>query len=145
MSLAAIGSGASYEFRWRSWALLRDTLAEHLDGSARFPTFFAIGDALVAGSIRLVAATLAAELEQIRSGLAGRTLADLVVGPRTAAILHGGFTPKGSRPLTRVEIENIRHPGSAEQLTDYFATMLDSFTRVAAHPDPDGMIEIVDG
>jgi hypothetical protein len=145
MSLAAIGSGASYEFRWRSWALLRDALAEYLDGNERFPSFFAIGDALVAGRIHLVAAALGSEIEQIRSGLVGKTLDDLVLGPKTASILHGGRLPKTSRPLTRIEVSNIRHPGGAEELTEYFATMLDSFARVCAHPNQDGTIEFVDG
>lgn len=145
MSLAAIGSGASYEFRWRSWALLRDALAEYLDGPARFPSFFAIGDALVAGRIHLEAAKLGNEIEHIRAGLVGRTLDDLVLGTRTASILHLGITPKHSRPLTRIEVANIRHPGDAEELTEYFATMLDSFARVCSHPNQDGTIEVIDG
>src|SRR5688572_9033024 len=130
MSLAIIGSGASYEFRWRSWALLRDALAEHVDGESRFPGFFAIGDALVAGRIHVVAEQLGTELEQIRASLVGKPLDDLVLGPRTASILFFGVTPRHSRPLTRIEVSNIRHPGAAEELTEYFATMLDSLARV---------------
>jgi hypothetical protein len=50
MSLAMIGRGASYEFRWRRWALLRDTVAMHLEdgrSGTRYPQLARVGDAMM--------------------------------------------------------------------------------------------------
>ena len=146
MSLAALGSGASYEFRWRSWALLRDVIVATLDGGeANYPCFSSVGDALVAGKININAEGLAGEVKRLRVQLAGHPLDDLVIGPRTAQVLYWGVTPKSRRPLTRNEIENIRPVGDATDLGEYFATMLDSLERVCGHPAGDGTIEIIDG
>jgi hypothetical protein len=146
MSLAAIGSGASYEFRWRSWALLRDAIVALLDGGeASFPCFASIGDAIVSGRTVLAAEPLAAELARLRTQLANRPLEDLVIGPRTAAVLYWGATAKTRRRLTRSELEGIRPIGDSKDLADYFATMLDSLEHVCRHPDSGGTIEIVDG
>jgi len=143
MSLAAIGNGAAYEFRWRSWAMLRDVLVANLD-EASLPAFTSIGDALVAGTL-VEATALLAELERIRAWLAGKGLDELVLGPRTSAVLHGGVMPTMRRRLTATEIERIRPTGGSTDLADYFATMLDSLAAVCMKPRADGMIEIVDG
>jgi hypothetical protein len=53
MRQAMIGAGASFEFRWRRWALLRDTVAARLEGGEvgkKFPLLASIGNALVEGS-----------------------------------------------------------------------------------------------
>ena len=144
MSLAVIGDGASYEFRWRTWALLRDVVVANLD-EATLPVFCAIGDALVNGPQRADAAALAADITRIRTWLVGRPFEDLVLGPRTSAMLH--FAPRvaARRPLSRNEAEAIRAIGNAADLAEYFATMLDSLDHVCAHPASDGTIEIVDG
>ena len=144
MSLAVIGNGASYEFRWRTWALLRDVVVAHLD-EAMLMAFCALGDAMVAAPQRVVAVDLAADVARIRAFLAGRPFEDLVLGPRTSQMLH--FAPKVAtrRPMTRLEVENIRPIAGSADLAEYFATMLDSLDRVCAHPTADGTLEVVDG
>jgi hypothetical protein len=87
MSLAAIGDGASYEFRWRTWALLRDVVVANLDEES-IPAFASIGDAMVEGTLRLDAAALLVDIERIREWLVGRSFDELVLGPRTSALLH---------------------------------------------------------
>ncbi|MDQ3299433.1 MAG: hypothetical protein M3619_22880 [Myxococcota bacterium] len=144
MSLALIGNGASYEFRWRTWALLRDVLVTHLDETS-LPGFCLLGDAMVDGTLRIEAAVLAADLARIRAWLVGRPFEDLVLGPRTSAMLHLVTRPPARRALTQTEIENIRPITGSEDLAEYFATMLDSMDRVCAHPNEDGTVEVVDG
>lgn len=144
MSLAVIGDGASYEFRWRTWALLRDVVVAHLD-EATLPVFCALGDALVNGPQRVDAAALAADVTRIRTWLVGRPFEDLVLGPRTSAMLH--FAPRvaARRPMTLNEVERIRPIAGSGDLAEYFATMLDSFDHVCAHPSADGTLEVIDG
>lgn len=139
-----IGVGASYEFRWRTWALLRDVLVANLD-EATLPAFCALGDALVRGTMTINADTLAADVTRIREWLIGRPIEDLVLGPRTSAMVH--FTDMASvrRPLSYKEIDRIRPIADSQDLAQYFATMLDSLARVSAHPSADGTIDVVDG
>jgi len=144
MSLAVIGVGASYEFRWRTWALLRDVVVAHLDEAALL-AFCSLGDALVSGSQHVAANELAADIARIREFLAGRPFDDLVLGPRTSQLLHFAGKVTGRRALTRNEIESIRPIAGSADLAEYFATMLDSFERVCAHPAADGTLEVVDG
>lgn len=143
MSIALIGEGASYEFRWRAWALLRDVVVAHVD-EATLPAFTSLGDAMVKSTIAVDAAALAGELDRIRPVLATLSTGDLVLGPRTSAMLHGA-KPLARRPLSPVEAERIRPFGGAENLADYFATMLDSMARVCSRPRSDGTIEAIDG
>jgi hypothetical protein len=144
MSLAAIGDGASYEYRWRTWALLRDVLVANHDESA-FPAFCSLGDALVKGTYRVDAKALSADIAGIRAWLVGKPFDALVIGLRTSAALH--FTDKATerRPLSLSEIDRIRPIADSTDLAQYFATMLDSFEHVCAHPQADGTIEVVDG
>jgi hypothetical protein len=144
MSLAVIGAGASYEFRWRTWALLRDVLVANLDETT-VPAFCALGDAMVEGTVRVKADELAADIARIREWLVGKPFTDLVIGPRTAALVH--FTQKAThrRPLNWNEIDRIRPIADSTDLAEYFATMLDSFARVCEHPAADGTLEIIDG
>jgi hypothetical protein len=144
VSLALIGNGASYEFRWRTWALLRDVLVAHLEEET-LPAFCSLGDALVKGMFRVEGAALGAEIERIRGWLAGRSFEDLILGPRTSAMLHFAPIRPIRRPLTPTEIENIRPVAGSFDLAEYFATMLDSMARVCRHPGEDGTIEVVDG
>ena len=139
-----IGNGASYEFRWRTWALLRDVVVANLDEES-LPGFCSLGDAMVDGALRVRAAVLMADIERIRAWLVGRPFDDLVLGPRTSALLHFTTQPTQRRPLTENEVEKIRPIAGSHDLAEYFATMLDSMARVCAHPMPDGMVEIVDG
>ena len=81
MSLAVLGEGASYEFRWRTWALLRDVLVANLDEHT-LPEFSSLGDALVEDDLHVNAAALAEEVERIRAWLVGRQFEELVLGPR---------------------------------------------------------------
>lgn len=143
MSLAVIGRGASYEFRWRTWALLRDVVVAHLDEES-LPAFCSLGDAMV-GTLRIRADQLSAEIDRIRAFLVGRPFEDLVLGPRTSALLHFVSPPMQRRPLTENEIEKIRPIAGSEDLAEYFATMLDSMARVCAHPAADGTVEVLDG
>lgn len=143
MSLAVIGDGASYEFRWRTWALLRDVLVANID-EASLPAFSSLGDAMVT-ALNLDAAALAGEIVRIREWLVGRSFDELVLGPRTSAMLHLTNMAIERRALTRKEIDRIRPIADSKDLAEYFATMLDSFERVAAHPNADGTIEVIDG
>ena len=144
MSVAIIGDGASYEFRWRTWALLRDVVVATLD-EASLPAFCSLGDALVQGAMRVEAAVLAADITRIREWLVGRPFEDLVLGPRTSAMLHFTNKPTERRALTLTEIEGIRPIADSQDLAEYFATMLDSLEHVCAHPGADGTLEVVDG
>ena len=144
MSLAVIGQDASYEFRWRTWALLRDVLAANLD-EARIEAFASLGDALVNGASRLSAQALAADIATIREWLVGKPFEMLVIGPRTSAIVHMTSMANTRRPLSRREIENIRPIADSTDLAEYFAAMLDSLGHVCSKPYADGKIEIIDG
>jgi hypothetical protein len=144
MSLAVIGKGASYEFRWRVWALLRDVIAANLDETT-VPAFAALGDALVKGAMTLEAAQLAADVEKIRQWCVGKSFDELVIGPRTSAIVHFSDMATSRRPLAMTEIERIRPIADSNDLAEYFAVMLDSLARVSAHPADDGTVEVIDG
>jgi hypothetical protein len=144
MSLAVIGQDASYEFRWRAWALLRDVVVTNLD-EASIEAFASLGDALVNGSMRVNAQALAADIATIREWLVGKPFEALVIGPRTSAIVHMTSMANTRRPLSRREIENIRPIADSKDLAEYFAVMLDSLARVSSKPYADGSIEVVDG
>ncbi len=144
MSLAVIGQSASYEFRWRTWAMLRDVVVANLDEQA-IETFASIGDALVNGSTRLDARALAADIKTIREWLVGKPFESLVIGPRTSAIVHMTSMANTRRPMSRREIESIRPIADSKDLADYFAVMLDSLDQVASSPHPDGTVEVLDG
>jgi hypothetical protein len=143
MSLAAIGNGASYEFRWRTWALLRDVLVANLDEES-LPMFSSLGDALVKDGLHVDAKALAAEITTIREWLVGKPFDALVMGPRTSAMVHFTDFATSRRQLSYVEIDRIRPIADSKDLAEYFAVMLDSFARVCAHPLADGTIEVVD-
>jgi len=143
MSLALIGAGASYEFRWRTWALLRDVVVANLDEQS-LPAFCSLGDAMV-GTLRVNAKALAADVERMRAWLVGRPFSDLVLGPRTSSLLHLVSQPMKRRTMSEAEIEKIRPIAGSSDLAEYFATMLDSLARVCAHPQHDGMVEVIDG
>ncbi|HEU0029500.1 MAG TPA: hypothetical protein VFQ53_02620 [Kofleriaceae bacterium] len=144
MSLALIGNGASYEFRWRTWALLRDVVVAHLDEET-LPAFCSLGDAMVNNHMHVDAAQLAEDVQQIRAWLVDKPFDLLVLGSRTSSLLHFTAAPPTRRQLTRKEIEDIRPIADSKDLAEYFATMLDSMERVAQHPADDGTLELVDG
>ncbi len=148
MSLAIVGQEASYEVRWRYWALLSDTITAVLEAGvpgSRYPRVHSIGSALVEGSIEIAADGLAQELRAIRLGLQGHALDGLMVSPRTAAVLYPGAHLEASRPLNAFEMRQIAPPGQAKDLADYFAFLLDSIEHVCASPKSGGQIEVVDG
>jgi len=144
MSVAVIGKGASYEFRWRTWALLRDVIAANLDETT-MPAFSALGDVLVKGTMTLDAATLGADIGRIREWLVGKSFDELVIGPRTSALVHFTDMATSRRQLTMTEIDRIRPIADSADLAEYFSTMLDSLARVSANPNDDGTIEVIDG
>ena len=144
MSLAVVGAGASYEFRWRTWALLRDVVVANID-EASIEAFASLGDALVNGSLRVNAQALAADVATIRAWLVDKPFEALVIGPRTSAIVHMTSMANTRRPLSRREIESIRPIAESKDLAEYFAVMLDSFDRVCRKPLADGNIEVIDG
>ena len=146
MSLALIGKGASYEFRWRRWALLRDTAAAHLEGGrsgTRFPRFASIGEALLRPT-KLPARELRSELDAIRAGLGDLPISALVLGEETAAVVKMGARLEAPRPLTENELAQLTPVGSAVKLEEYFSSMFDSIVDVCDHPDDAGMIEVLD-
>ena len=143
-----LGKGASYEFRWRRWALLRDVVVEYLEAGnagSRFPQFAAIGNALGVPSIQLPASSLAEEVEAIRRGLASRTVEDLVISGSTASVLYPNVRLEKSRPLTRSELQQIAPIGDTLTLDQYFSSMLESMLHICSSPHAGGMIEVVDG
>lgn len=143
-----IGNLASYEFRWRRWALLRDVIVTHLEqakAGSRYKHFASIGHALGKESVRIPAEALTNELREIRGKLAERSVADLVLGPVTASVLYPDVKLEAARPLTARELTHIAPIRSEETLDQYFALMLDSMLEVCARPDADGMIEVHDG
>lgn len=144
MSLAVIGKGASYEFRWRTWALLRDVLAANIDETT-VPAFAALGDVLVKGTMTVDAAQLAADVAKIREWCVGKSFEMLVIGPRTSALVHFTDLATSRRQLSMTEIERIRPIADSNDLAEYFSTMLDSLARVSAHPADDGTVEVLDG
>jgi hypothetical protein len=144
MSLAVLGLDASYEFRWRTWALLRDVVVANMD-EAEVEAFASLGDALVNGSFRVEARALAEDVALIRQFLVGKPFEALVIGPRTSAIVHMTSMANTRRPMSRREIENIRPIADSKDLADYFAVMLDSLDRVCSKPHPDGTLEVIDG
>lgn len=144
MSLAVIGQNASYEFRWRTWALLRDVVVANLDEST-VEAFSSLGDALVNGSLRIEARALIADVATIREWLVGKPFEALVIGPRTSAIVHMTSMANTRRPMSRREIESIRPIADSKDLAEYFAVMLDSLERVASSPHADGTVEVLDG
>jgi hypothetical protein len=141
MSLAMVGNHASYEFRWRRWALLRDTIS----ATGSYPHFASIGGALGVDSLKIPAAALAVELAQIREALRTRSVDDLMLGPITASVLYPTIKLEQSRPLSRTELAQVAPIGEGEKLDQYFASMLDSMTDVCSHPAADGTIEVLDG
>lgn len=143
-----IGNQASYEFRWRRWALLRDTVAFLMESEkpgSRYEHFASIGHALGVDSMKIPAESLAAELREIREGLKKRSVDDLVLGPITASVLYPAAKLERARPLTRVELAHVAPIGDEQTLDQYFASMLDSMADVCAHPAADGTIEVLDG
>lgn len=148
MSLALIGANASYEFRWRRWALLRDVVATHLEGEnvgSRYPQFASIGRALGMESVRIPAKVLAAELREIGEALAKHPVTDLVLGPITAQVLYPALALERSRPLTRTELAHVAPIGDETTLDRYFASMLNSMLDVCASPGDGDEIEVLDG
>lgn len=141
-----ISKRASFEFRWRRWALLRDAVATHLESDSpgsRYPHFASIGRALGVGSMRIPAAPLATELREIREGLAKHPITDLVLGPITASILYPAAKLTESRPLTQAELAHVAPVGNERTLDGYFASMLDSMLEVSETDQE--TIEVVDG
>ena len=143
-----VGAHASFEFRWRRWALLRDVVVAHLEeeqSGARFPHFASIGNALGVPAVHIPAAALAAEVRDIRAGLAKRSVEHLVLGPPTASVLYPNVKLERSRPLSRTELTQVAPQRDNEPLEEYFASMLDSMLEVCASPLDDGTIEVLDG
>ena len=148
MSITLIGRGASYEFRWRRWALLRDTVAVNLEKGASgtfFPHFASIGDALVTSVFRVPAQELGDELTAMTHALARHSLDDLMIGRATAAVLYMGARLETPRRLTRAELVEIAPIGDARNLTEYFGSMIESMLHVCAHPAEDGTLAVIDG
>ena len=143
MSLALLGAGASYEFRWRRWSLLRDVVEAHLGGD--FPVFMSIGEALGGATIRLSAQKLASEMRALRDLLVDRPITDLVIGPTTARVLYPRATIEAPRPLTHLELNQVAPIGDSTTLAHYFSSMIDSILDVCAHPLEDGTVEVIDG
>ncbi len=147
MSLAVVGQGASYEFRWRRWALLQDTVAANYESGrsgSKYPQLEAIGTALAAGSVHIAAAELAREVDQIRAAMRGQPIDLLRISARTASVLYP-TAHAGYRALSSVELSRLTPVGDAKDLTEYFASMLDSLSEVCAKPAADGTIEVLDG
>lgn len=142
MSLALLGRNASYEFRWRRWALLRDTVEEVLGPS--FPTLVSFGQALTRGPQRLHAANLANEVGEIHRKFSDISVNKLMLGPQTAAVLYPRIVLSHARPLTDHELEEVAPIGTAKTLSEYFASTCHSIAYVCTNPFIDGTVELVD-
>lgn len=148
MSLALVGRGASYEFRWLRWVLLRDTVTVHLEGGVvgrRFPCFASIGKALIDGPVQILAVELAQELGEMQAALAGVPLDALVLSPSTASALYLGVPFAEPRGLTASELAQIAPIGTARDVREYFSSLCDSLAQVCAHPGEHGMVLCIDG
>ncbi len=148
MSLALVGRGASYEFRWLRWVLLRDTVTMRFEDGvpgSKFPRFVSIGDALSVGPVRIPADQLAGEVVQIKKSLSSLPFEALVLAPSTASTLYFGQKFVEPRPLTRSELKDLAPAGNAKDLGEYFSSMCDSLAHVCAHPGEDGMVLVIDG
>jgi hypothetical protein len=148
MSLALVGRGASYEFRWLRWVLLRDTVSVLIEGGligSKFPRFASIGDALTVGPVRIPADQLADEIAAIRTALTGVPLDALVLAPSTASALYLGAKFNEPRRLTASELAQIAPSGTAKDLREYFSSLCDSLANVCAHPGEHGMVLSIDG
>lgn len=143
MSLAVIGDGASCEFRWRRWALLRDVVDIHLGN--QYIAFFSIGEALGGVTVRVSARLLADEMRTIRVQLMTRSIEDLVIGPVTARVLYPRSAGETPRPLTRQELADIAPIGDSQTLEHYFASLVDAILDACEHPWDDGTLDVVDG
>ena len=147
MSLALIGRGASYEFRWRRWALLRDTVAMHLEDGrtgSRYPHLAQLGDAIVEPR-RIDASALATEAAEVREKLGGMPIEKLAIGEATAAVLYHGAHIAAPRLLNDTELAQVAPVGTAADLREYFQSMIDSIADVCRHPHEDGKLEVIDG
>lgn len=142
MSLALLGRHASYEFRWRRWALLRDTVEALL--GPRFPTVASFGEVMTLGPRRLVASVLADEVGVIHRELADHGVDRLTLGPQTAAVLYPRLVLARARPLSALELEEVAPVGGARSLADYFASTCQSLGYVCKNPFVDGTVELVD-
>lgn len=148
MSLALVGRGASYEFRWLRWVLLRDTVSVLLEGGlmgSKFPRLASIGDALTVGPVRIPADQLAKEIAEIQAGLTGVSLEELVLAPSTASTLSMGTKGTGPRRITGSELAQMAPAGAAKDVREYFSSLCDSLANVCAHPGEDGMVLCIDG
>ena len=134
-----------FVFRWRRWALLRDTVLFLEPAVGRFPRFHSIGDALSDGSLRIPAGPLGEDVAMIQQLLRGHTLEELAISPGTAAVLYMGAQQDSTRPLTARERAQIAPTGGACDLAEYFGSMCDAILDVCSHPLPDGCVEILDG
>jgi hypothetical protein len=142
MSLALLGRNASYEFRWRRWALLRDTVEAVL--GTGFPTLASFGEVLTRGPRRLAASALATEVTEIHARFTDLPVSNLMLGPQTAAVLYPRITLARARPLTELELEEVAPVGNAKTLGDYFASTCQSIAYVCENPFIDGTVELVD-
>ncbi len=142
MSLALLGRNASYEFRWRRWALLRDTV-EALLGPG-YPILLSFGEVLTRGPRRLQALVLSNEVLEVHRRLCDQPCDRLMLGPQTAAVLYPRMTLARARPLTDLELEEVTPIGTATTLGDYFASTCHSTAYVCANPFVDGTIELVE-
>lgn len=146
MSIAVIGSESSYEFRWRRWALLRDTAALSPDGEpAVFPLFNSIGDVLLLDCLRIHAEGLQQEIAAIQAALVGRGLDTLMISPATAAVLYMGTKLPAPRVLSERELAQVAPAGTSSDLADYFAAMCSALLAVCNSPQADGRVEVIDG
>ncbi|MGE0399835.1 MAG: hypothetical protein AB7T06_24180 [Kofleriaceae bacterium] len=144
MSIAVVGDNASYEFRWRRWAMLRDVVKAHLDRDGhRFVHFVSIERALWS-PLRIVAKRLGEEVGEMRRLLADRPIDLLVLGPETAAVIYPGAVLAEPRPLTTKELTSVA-PIAEPTLGGYFASMIDSIEDVCKHPFSDACVEVIDG
>ncbi len=146
--MALVGRGASYEFRWLRWVLLRDTVSVLLEDGiigSKFPRFASIGDALTVGPVRIPADQLADEIKAIQTGLTGVALDALVLAPSTASTLYLGAKVSEPRRLTASELSQIAPPGDAKDLREYFSSLCDSLAAVCAGPGENGMVLSIDG
>jgi hypothetical protein len=142
MTLALIGKGSSFEFRWRRWALLRDTTM-NVSQTPR-PQLYSIGNGLLK-SVRLHAGGLAADVEAVRRILRGKSVDLLAISPQTAAVLYMGAKLAEPRPLTPAERSQVAPARDGSDLADYFSSLLDSMFDVCGHPFEDGCVEVIDG
>ncbi len=144
MSFLFVGPKGSFEVRWITYALLRDTVQHHL--SEPVPALLRVSEALGAGTVTLPARQLRAEASAAQAALLERPAADLAVSERTLSVLAFRALPvaTGSTQLVS-SIGGVPFVDpNAKTLDDVFGNLLRNLLSVTEGASDGDVIEVRD-